>query len=74
MKSMVLPSQAYEVKLGHRHLSLPVKEKARFMTGETMPQLLLYRSRAIPLLDDLFGMRLVPTDVTWKLASYVDQA
>jgi TPR repeat protein len=59
---------------GHRHLSLPVEEKARFRKGETMPQLVLYRSRAIPLLDDLFGMRRVPTDVAWKLVSYVDQA
>ena len=59
---------------GHRHPSLPVEEKARFRKGETMPQLVLYRSRAIPLLDDLFGMRRVPTDVAWKLVSYVDQA
>jgi len=59
---------------GHRHPSLPVEEKARFRKGETMPQLLIYRSRAIPFLDDLFGMRRVPTDVAWKLVSYVDQA
>jgi len=59
---------------GQRHPALPFEEETRFSKGETMPQLLVYRPRVIPLLEDLFGMRRVPTDVAWKLVSYLDQA
>jgi len=59
---------------GQRHPALPFEEKARFRKGEIMPQLLVYRPRAIPFLESLFGMLRVPTDVAWKLVSYVDQA
>jgi hypothetical protein len=53
--------------------SLPFDEELRFKKGEIMPRLVAYHSRAIPLLENLFGMRRVPTDVAWKLVSYVDQ-